>query len=100
MRALEAFGSEESVLSLLHVGQESTAPDLRLPDDRRWKCSQVTRAGRPVEEILRAADEFASNLIIMVTEGSQGFLDALRGSTTQQIVRRAPCPVLAIPFDF
>jgi nucleotide-binding universal stress UspA family protein len=36
----------------------------------------------------------------MVTEGSHGFLDALRGSTTQQIIRQAPCPVLAIPFDF
>lgn len=32
--------------------------------------------------------------------GAQVILHALRGSTTQQIVRRAPCPVLAIPHDF
>jgi nucleotide-binding universal stress UspA family protein len=100
VRALEAFGSESSTLTLLHVGEESTAPWPRLPDERRWKCSCVTRGGRPVEEILRTAEELSSDLIILVTEGSQGFLDALRGSTTQQIVRRAPCPVLAIPFDF
>ncbi len=100
VRALEAFGSESSTLTLLHVGEERDSPQLRLPTERRWRCSRVTRGGRPVEEILRTADELTADLIIMVTEGSQGFLDALRGSTTQQIVRRAPCPVLAIPFDF
>lgn len=100
VRALEAFGSEHSALTLLHVGEEHSAPWPRLPAEGPWKCSCVTRTGRPVEEILRAADELAANLIILVTEGSRGFLDALRGSTTQQIVRRAPCPVLAIPFDF
>ena len=100
VRAVEAFGSESSTLTLLHVGDESSSPQLHLPADRRWKCSYVTRGGRPVEEILRTAEELSANLIIMVTEGSQGFLDALRGTTTQQIVRQALCPVLAIPFDF
>jgi len=32
----------------------------------------------------------------MPTAGHQGFLDALRGSTTEQVLRKAPCPVLAI----
>ncbi len=101
VRALDAFGSEGATLTLLHVGaSDGVAPWPKLPDERRWKCSCITRGGQPVEEILRAADELASDVIILVTEGSQGFLDALRGSTTQQIVRRAPCPVLAIPCDF
>jgi len=100
VRAVEAFGSVGSTLTLLHVGDESSAPQLHLPADRRWNCSYVKRGGRPVEEILRTAEELSANLIIMVTEGSQGFLDALRGTTTQQVVRRALCPVLAIPFNF
>jgi nucleotide-binding universal stress UspA family protein len=33
----------------------------------------------------------------MATEGHEGILDALRGSVTEQVVRRAPCPVLAVP---
>jgi nucleotide-binding universal stress UspA family protein len=33
----------------------------------------------------------------MATAGRDGFLDALRGSTTEQVVREAPCPVLALP---
>ena len=57
-------------------------------------------AGRPVDAILATAEEQRSDLIILVTDGADGFFDVLRGSTTQQIVRRAPCPVLAIPHDF
>jgi nucleotide-binding universal stress UspA family protein len=33
----------------------------------------------------------------MATEGHQGFLDALRGSTTERVLRGALCPVLAVP---
>jgi nucleotide-binding universal stress UspA family protein len=32
----------------------------------------------------------------MPTAGKHGFLVALRGSTTEQVVQRASCPVLAI----
>jgi hypothetical protein len=34
---------------------------------------------------------------VMATLGHHGFLDALRGSTTERIVRNSTCPVLAIP---
>ncbi|HEX2928596.1 MAG TPA: universal stress protein [Candidatus Binatia bacterium] len=33
----------------------------------------------------------------MATEGRHGFVDAVRGSVTEQVVRGAPCPVLAVP---
>src|SRR5215475_11096753 len=52
----------------------------------------------PVEEtILRIAQERQADMIAMPTAGRDGWLDALRGSTTEQVLRRAPCPVLAIP---
>jgi nucleotide-binding universal stress UspA family protein len=35
--------------------------------------------------------------VAMATEGRQGFLDAIRGSVTEQVVCGAPCPVLAVP---
>jgi nucleotide-binding universal stress UspA family protein len=33
----------------------------------------------------------------MPTAGHHGVLDALRGSTTERVIRHAPCPVLALP---
>jgi nucleotide-binding universal stress UspA family protein len=33
----------------------------------------------------------------MPTRGREGILDALRGSVTEQVLRRAECPLLAVP---
>jgi len=32
-----------------------------------------------------------------VTEGHEGVLDAMRGSVTEQVLRRSTCPMLAVP---
>jgi nucleotide-binding universal stress UspA family protein len=50
-----------------------------------------------VDEIVAAADTWAADLIVMATAGHSGVLDALRGSTTERVLRRARCPVLAVP---
>ncbi len=44
-----------------------------------------------------AATEFDVDFIGMPTAGNHGVLDALRGSTTERVIRHAPCPVFAIP---
>jgi nucleotide-binding universal stress UspA family protein len=33
----------------------------------------------------------------MATDGRDGFLDALRGSFTERVLRGVDCPVLAVP---
>jgi nucleotide-binding universal stress UspA family protein len=43
------------------------------------------------------ATEQPADLIAMATEGHKGFLDVLRGSTTERVLRDARCPVLAVP---
>jgi nucleotide-binding universal stress UspA family protein len=50
-----------------------------------------------VEEILKAEQEWQADLLVLATEGHLDFLDALRGSTTERVLRGAGCPVLAIP---
>src|SRR5262249_55875488 len=35
-------------------------------------------------------------LLGMPTAGHHGVLDALRGSTTERVIRQAPCPVFAL----
>ncbi len=59
--------------------------------------SQQTRRGQPAAEIIAAAREWQADVIVMITEGAHGVLDALRGSTTTQVLHRAPCPLMAVP---
>jgi len=52
--------------------------------------------GKPSAEIIRFAQENAIDMIVLGTHG-KGMLDqALFGSTTERVVRRAPCPVLTV----
>jgi nucleotide-binding universal stress UspA family protein len=99
LRAIRAFGNADSRLTLLHVGKESEFPDVHIPSGT-GHVARMVRQGSPVTEILAAAEEITANLIIMVTQGADGFLDALRGTTTEKVLRHAPCPVLAVPADF
>ena len=96
LRALQAYGSEDAKLTLLHVG--STAmPDVNVPEGP-WQVERVViETGNPAAEIAAYATENKSNVIVMVTEGVHGFLDVLRGTTTNKVLRHAPCPLLAIP---
>jgi nucleotide-binding universal stress UspA family protein len=78
-------------LTALHIGE--TAP--LLSNDSGQPLDVHLEQGPVVETILDAAQP--CDLIAMPTAGHHGFLDALRGSTTEQVLRRAPCPVLALP---
>ncbi len=52
--------------------------------------------GRPADEIVNAAQAFEADLIIMSTHGYTGLKHAFLGSTTENVVRYAPCPVLTL----
>ena len=86
-------------IDLLHVGDGDTrlAPGEADVDDDQFTWRRPFRTGDIVEEVSRAALELEVDLIAMSTRGHHGFLDVLRGSTTEQVLRRAPCPVLAAP---
>lgn len=83
---------------LLHVGEEAPKFQGRSPPQGVLPPIAVRR-GPVVETILSYAQEIGADLIAMPTKGRHGLLDALRGDTTEQVLRRAPCPVLAIPVD-
>jgi nucleotide-binding universal stress UspA family protein len=63
------------------------------PDDR---VEAVVRLGTPHVEVVRLAAERAVDLIVIATPG-RGFIShAIMGSTTERVLRRAPCPVLVV----
>ena len=52
--------------------------------------------GVPHLEIVRVAVERQVDLIVMATHGRGFFSHAIMGSTTERVLRRAPCPVLVV----
>ena len=88
---------ETAIFELLYVGAQADMPPLRLPRRDGWIWKQSVSTGIVVDEILEAAERRRPDLIVMATEWRKGFLDALRGSTTERILRRTLCPLLAVP---
>ena len=56
----------------------------------------LVRTGRSFHEIAQAARTLKIDLIIIATHGYTGLKHALLGSTTERVVRHAPCPVLVV----
>ena len=55
--------------------------------------------GRPFVEIIRYARENQIDLIVISTHGRSGIKHVLFGSVAEQVVRKAPCPVLVVKRD-
>jgi nucleotide-binding universal stress UspA family protein len=56
----------------------------------------VMLAGTPHREIVEFAGSRGADLIVMATHGRGFITHALMGSTTERVLRNAPCPVLAV----
>jgi len=97
-RAARLTEGEGVELILLHVGEPGSMPPLMLPETPGSRWVREERSGPVVETIAGFAAASDVDLIVMATEGRHGILDALRGSVTEQILRRSPCPLLAVPW--
>lgn len=98
-RAAEAIGDGVVTITLLHVG-DAHFPAQRLENGPNWSWRVKTCAGDAVAQIIKTANEVQAELIVMTTTGHNGVLDVLRGSTTEQVLRGSPCPLLAVPARF
>jgi nucleotide-binding universal stress UspA family protein len=67
---------------------------LQGPDPVR--VEHLLEEGDPVAEILRVARETDCDLVVMGTHGRRGLGRLLMGSVAEQLVRRAPCPVVTV----
>jgi nucleotide-binding universal stress UspA family protein len=67
-------------------------------DDVRVWCKPETKVGygKPYRQILTVAEADAVDLIVMGVRGRNPLDLTLFGSTTNHVVRRAPCPVLTL----
>ena len=113
----------EAALQILHVVQLNIAGEERgipraalvrgLTDDARRELQRLIvkyyfgdlivtmriREGRPDQAILQEARETGAEIIIMGAPRRRGIAGLLRRSTLASVIRRAPCPVLAVRSD-
>jgi len=109
-------------LTLLHVVEPIATPDfaasfpLAMEDDKTMAAAKdelqqvvkaaripqgmiekiLVRTGRSYNEIASAARSRKVDLIIISTHGYSGLKHVVLGSTTERVVRHAPCPVLVM----
>jgi nucleotide-binding universal stress UspA family protein len=79
-------------------GEARSRLEALIPDEVRvWsKPSAKIGYGKPYRRILETADAEGTDLIVMGIRGRNPIDLALFGSTTNHVVRRAPCPVLTL----
>src|ERR671919_2423123 len=75
---------------LIHITTNSKkAPVIDLPLGRGWSFETIVTQGDLVDEILEAEADWRPDLMVLATQGHMDFLDALRGSTTERVLRGA-----------
>jgi nucleotide-binding universal stress UspA family protein len=69
-----------------------------VPDEVREYCQPVTKitTGKAYEQILHVASDGHADLIVLGVHGRNALGLMLFGSTTNQVIRRATCPVLTL----
>ena len=96
-RLISSLQLSGGTVTLLHVGPAVEMPSVKLPADTYWTWNRVARAGEPAETILQTAEDLRADLIVMTTDGPDGFLDGLRGTTSERVLRKVRCPVANLP---
>ena len=91
--AFDSAALSEQSASVARTRLRELAEDLVPPT---IACDFRVVIGKPLDEIVKAAEASVADLIIMSTHGYTGLKHAFLGSTTETVVRHAPCPVLTL----
>lgn len=96
-RLVKSLGVDEGIFTLLHVGSEDSMPAVRPPEVDGWEWKRDVRQGEVIQTIIDASKDANADLIVMTTDGRNGFLDGLRGSHSERVLRLAGMPLLTVP---
>ena len=79
-----------------HRWEEELAEFLRHTDFGEVRWALEVRKGVPHREILAAAEQHHSDLLVMGSTGRTGLVRVLLGSTTRRVLRDLPCSLLTV----
>lgn len=84
-------------VTLLHAGPASESPAVTIPNDTGWNWNRISTPGEPTDVILKTAQAIEADLMVMTTDGPDRFLDGLRGTTSERVLRKTRCPIANLP---
>ena len=58
---------------------------------------RIVVRGRPRREIVAVAADWGADLIVLARHGSGNLRNTFMGSTSESVLRHAPCPVMVLP---
>jgi len=99
LRLIESLDLPPGTVTLLRVSPQDEKLAVHLPHDSSWAWNELVLEGEPAQVILETAERLAADLIVMTTDGPDGFLDGLRGTTSERVLSKASCPVGNLPVD-
>jgi nucleotide-binding universal stress UspA family protein len=82
--------------SLTGYGEEQLEKFVKDHAHNEVQPEPVVQEGTAADAILSFAEAQRADLIVMGTHGLRGFDRLMLGSATDRVMRRAPCPVLAV----
>jgi nucleotide-binding universal stress UspA family protein len=94
-RLASRLNCPRGTFTLLHVGE--AMPPVECPAVPGWEWQRVTQTGDVIRSIADTASKTSADLIVMTTDGRDGFLDALRGSHSERVLRHGLAPLLNVP---
>lgn len=93
--------SQERITNDLWAVDQETRVEMDniVPKDERGAVGSLYRHvgyGKPASVIIRLASDLGPDLIVMGTHGRTGLAHLIFGSVAEQVLRRAPCPVVCV----
>ena len=92
-----------AIRSLIELQKEMSKLAEKKIDDwighYEWGEAEIERevlTGSSYKQIAKRAREYEADLIVMGSYGRSGFARMLIGSTTEKVLRKAGCPVMAV----
>lgn len=73
-----------------HLGSDWKDPNIQL---------EAVENKSVIKGVISVAEEWHAQIILVGMKGGSSLRELLMGSTTKQLIEKAPCPVLAVPED-